>query len=50
MWSYLYREHYWFKSQLVELIEGIRIEREAKRKNEEEIETTFAEDLLMALQ
>jgi hypothetical protein len=44
------QENYYYETEIIEMIIAIRIEREARRKNNQIIDTTFADDLLKAIQ
>ena len=44
------QENYYYETEIIEMIIAIRIERESRRKNNQIIDTTFADDLLKAIQ
>jgi len=48
-YSYWSGEHYFYHTEIVDLIKTIEIERNAKRDNNVKIDTTFAYDLMKAL-
>ena len=48
-YSYWNSEYYFYHLEIIDLIKTIQIERNAKRDNKIQIDTTFAEDLIKAL-
>lgn len=48
-YSYLSSEHYFYESELLDLIKTIKIERQAMKDNKLRMDTSFADDLIKAL-